>query len=276
MVRSVYVADCVEDSIDLRARALALVVPSGCFVTDRSAGWLHGAPMVLAPNEDVLVPKVSFFRPSDAGRLRNGLCVSGEREVSRSDLVEIQGIAVTTPLRTALDLGRLQRPDVALAGLDAMARLGVFSVSELMSQVERFAKRRGVRQLRELAPITDPGAESFGESALRRRWYAVGLPRPRTQIPVLLDGVEIYRLDLGLEEILFAVEYDGALWHGAAADRAHDAERASWLAQNRGYLIEPFVASDLFGPTQNAEASLAVLFDHARETFAERRRGIIY
>lgn len=276
VVHSVYVAECVPDSIDLRAQALALVVPSGCFVTDRCAGWLHGAPMVLAPNEDVLIPRISFFRPSDEGRLRNGLCVSGERAVKDSDLMELAGITVTTPLRTALDLGRLQRPDVALAGLDAMASLGRFTIGQLVAEAERFAKQRGVRQLRELAPLTDAGSESFGESALRRRWYAGGLPRPTTQIPVHLDGVEIYRLDLGLDELLFATEYNGARWHTAAADRAHDAERVAWLTKNRGYLIEPFVASDLFGFDQNAEARLAVLFDQARETFAQRRRAIIY
>lgn len=276
LMRGVYVADLVPDSIDLRAQALALVVPPGCFVTDRTAGWLHGAPMVLAPNEDVLVPKVTFFRRSDEGRLRNGLCVSGERDVTPSDLMEVRGITLTTEIRTALDLGRLQRPDVALAGLDAMATLGKFTVPQLLAQVGRFAKHRGVRQLRELAPITDPGSESFGESALRRRWYAGGLPRPTTQIPVIQDGVEIYRLDMGLEDLLFATEYNGARWHSAAADRAYDAERAAWVSENRGYLIEPFVAADLFGPDQDAERHLMSLLEQARETFAARRRSIVY
>ena len=49
LVAGVYVADQVPDSLALRAQALRLVVPPDAVVTDRTAGWLHGAPMVLAP-----------------------------------------------------------------------------------------------------------------------------------------------------------------------------------------------------------------------------------
>ncbi|UUZ58095.1 hypothetical protein [Nocardioides sp. B-3] len=101
----VYVSTAVPDSIVLRATCVALVMPAGCFVTDRCAGWLHGADMTLAPNEDVPVPRVTFFRPSDEGRLRNGLCLSGERHVQKDELTEIHGILATTQLRTALDPG---------------------------------------------------------------------------------------------------------------------------------------------------------------------------
>ena len=60
-------------------------------------------------------------------RMRDGyadvLARSGERTLGPDDLMRVGGIWVTTPLRTALDLGRLLRRDQALAGLDAMLRL---------------------------------------------------------------------------------------------------------------------------------------------------------
>lgn len=251
-------------------------MPAGCFVTDRCAGWLHGADMALAPNEDVLVPQVTFFRHSDEGRLRNGLCLSGERRVQTSDLVEVQGVLATTPLRTALDLGRLQRPDVALAGMDSLARLGGFAVSELVSELARFKGQRGVVQLRELAPIVDPGSESFGESAMRRRWHAADLPWPTTQIPIMCDGVEIFRLDLGLEDLMYAAEFHGRRWHTAKSDREHDARRVAWLAENRAYVIEELDHANVFGSEQDADLRLRAGYARAKETFPSRRRHVIY
>ena len=108
----------------MRIAALRLVVPDGCFVVDRTAAWLHGAPMVLAPNDHLQPPKVSMFKHADAGRLRNELARSGERTVLPRDLMDVGGLCVTTPLRTALDLGRFLSRDQALsrAGCAASTR----------------------------------------------------------------------------------------------------------------------------------------------------------
>ena len=275
-LRGVYVSNAVVDDIALRAAAVSLVMPAGCFVTDRCAGWLHGADMTLAPNEDVLVPRVTFFRASDEGRLRNSLCVSGERRIRDDDLVEVHGVLVTKHLRTALDLGRFEGPDVALAGMDSMARLGGFTVAELVASVARFRAQRGVVQLRELAPIVDPGSESFGESATRRRWHAADLPWPTTQIPIVCDGVEVFRLDLGLEDLLYAVEYNGRRWHSAAPEREHDVARLSWLEANRAYQITELDHTNVFGPQQNVDSLLREGYARAWETFSARRRHVMY
>src|SRR4051794_10530626 len=63
-VESVYVAAHVPDSIELRCRMLRLVVPQDCFVCDRTAAWLHAGDRALAPNEHLVVPLISCFRPS--------------------------------------------------------------------------------------------------------------------------------------------------------------------------------------------------------------------
>jgi hypothetical protein len=267
----VYVATQLPDSLALRASVLSLVVPPGSFVCDRSAAWLHGAPAALAPNEHLSVPPVSCFRPADGGRLRNGLAVSGERTVIASDLMELCGILVTTPLRTALDLGRLQPTrDLALAGLDAMLRLRLFDPLELVEAVDRFKGERGVRQLRYLAPLADGDAESPGESALRLRWYDAGLPRPRLQISIVVNGREIFRLDMGLEDWLFAAEYDGKEWHASDEQVEADDSRRLWLRMQRRWQIEVFGNQHVYGLRQNADVRLAHAYAKARATFASR------
>lgn len=272
-LRGVYVATSVPDSIDRRARCLSLVIPPGCFVTDRSAAWLHGAPMALAPNEDMIVPRVTFFRPSDAGRLRNPLCRSGERWVRPSDLMEVGGLVVTTPMRTAWDLGRLQHRDVALAGMDAVARASGFDLEEFRDGVRWFARQRGVVQLRQLADRIDPGAESFGESALRNRWWDAGLPRPCTQIVIFDDfGAARYRVDLGDEELGYGAEYDGAEFHEGR--ESLDEERRVWIASDRGFLIDSFTRDDVFGPQQQAGVRLRQGLISARASVGARRRTL--
>ena len=269
-IRNVYVSTDVADSIDLRARMLALVVPDDCFVCDRTAAWLHGAPAALAPGEHLVVPPVSCFRPSAHGRLRNKLSDSGERHVLPSDLTVVSGILVTTPLRTALDLGRLQpNRDIALAGLDAMLRLGVPS-EDLLRSVGRFDRQRGIVQLRFLAPLADGRAQSAGESALRLRWYDAGLPRPELQIVVEVHGRLVALLDLGLEEELFAAEYDGEQWHTEDEDVEHDTERRTWLTEQRGWWIEVFRRDHVHGMHQDADIRLRVAYADLRRRVGRR------
>lgn len=268
-IAGVYVATQLPDSWELRAEALRLVVPPGSFACDETAAWLHGATMALAPNSHVTLPRVAFFRPADEGRLRNPLVASGERSVAPGDLTDVGGLLVTTPLRTALDLGRLRHRDQALSALDALLRLGVFTGDELLGSVERFARQRGVVQLRWLAPLADGRAESAGESALRLRWYDAGLPPPQLQILVPREGREPLRIDLGLEELLFGAEYDGAAFHDSPDQGRHDAARRI-LLRELGWLVEVFDRASVYGFGQDADLRLRAAYVRARATHGQR------
>lgn len=256
LVKGVYVATQVADSLVLRARALQLVVPEHTVIVDWTAVWLYTG--LLPFGQHLGVPPVALFRPAGRGRLRNGLCVSGERAFVAGDLAEVEGLRVTTPLRTALDVGRLSNRDTAIVGLDGLLRTGMFSREELVASVERFRKQRGVVQLRALAPIGDGGAESPGESVLRLRWLDLpSLPRPTPQIAIVDEtGWERFRLDLGVEEIRFAAEYDGEEFHSSDEQLAHDEQRRTWISREHGWLIIPVRRQNLFGPTRDIERLL--------------------
>lgn len=270
-VEGVYVDSAVPDSIRLRCQMLRLVVPPDCFVCDRTAAWLHAGSRALAPDEHLAVPPISCFRPSDGGRLRNALADSGEREIRPRDLMTLHGVLVTTQLRTALDLGRLQPTrDLKLHGMDTMLGLRAFSLEEMLAEVPRFNRRRGVVALRVLAPLADGGAESFGESALRLRWYDAGLPRPRTQIPISVEGRVLFWLDLGLEELRFAAEYDGVAWHSSHEQLRRDDERRTFLADQARWSIEVFRKPDVFGHHQIADRRLKAAFVAARASLGLR------
>lgn len=266
-VQGVYHAVQLPDGLDLRLACLRLVVPEDAVVTDRTAGWLHGAEMILAPGDHRAVPRVSMFR-APGHRLRNPLVASGERAFEDCDVEEIQGVRVTTPLRTACDLGRLLHRDQALAALDALTRLGRFTVPELVAESgRRYRGARHVRQLRSLALLADPRAESPGESVLRLRWLDCGdLPRPVPQVPVRgPDGLCF--LDLAVEGIRYAAEYDGEEWHGPE-HREHDRRRRDWFRRNGGWEIDVLRRDDVHGRTQRSELIL-----RAGVARAQRRWG---
>ena len=268
LLRGVYAATQVPDDLLLRAWALALVTPKYAAVTDWTALWLFTG--LLPFGHHLAVPPVCMFRFAGHGRLRNDLCTSGERAFLPGDLMVVEGVTVTTPLRTALDLGRLANRDMAIGALDGLLRHGSFAREELLAGVERFRRQRGVVQLRALAPLADPRAESPGESVLRLRWLDMpSLPRPVPQIPVLApDGTEIYRIDLGVEEIRFGAEYDGEEWHSSDEDRAHDQHRRELLGRRWHWVITPVRRDNVFGRTRDVERIL-----HEGVLEARRRIG---
>jgi hypothetical protein len=253
-IRGVYYSTILDDGIPLRAACLDLVVPPDCVVTDRTAAWFLGAEQALAPNDHLTPPRISMHR-APGYRLRNSLSTGGERAFAPGDLLEVAGLQVTSPLRTACDLGRLLHRDPAFVGLDGMLGLRRFSREELVAAVERFRGYRGVRQLRELAPDADARSGSPEESILRRRWLDCSdLPRPELQFKV--SGPNgWYFLDLAEPTARYAAEYDGVRWHGE--ERAeHDRQRRDWCRREDNWHFEVFRKEDLHGTPQLAEVRL--------------------
>jgi hypothetical protein len=243
-IRGVYVSTSVGDSLGLRIASLRLVVPPDCVVVDGHAGWLLGAEMTLAPGEHLSLRPVSVFRPSGAGRVRAELAQSGERWLPDRHVVEVGGLRVTSPLRTAWDLGRVRSPGRALAGIDQMLRLGLFSREELVAGIEQFRAQRWVTTLRAVGPLADGRAESPPESVLRLMCHENLFPlTPQVEVR---DGDRfVARLDLGDEDLRAGVEYDGAEWHSSPDQQAHDrARRAD--ARQQEYLIEVFTRNEVF------------------------------
>lgn len=96
-----------------------------------------------------------------------------------------------------------------------MLGLGVFSKDELWEEAQRHRGLRGVGQLRAIVPLADPRSESPAEAITRLRWLDADImPRPEPQIEVERPFHWPYRIDLGVEELLFGLEYDGEEWHG--------------------------------------------------------------
>lgn len=265
-IRGVYAATELGDSLALRAACLTLVAPADAVIVDRHAGWLHGAEMVLRPQEHLDLRPVSMYLPTPGRRLRCSLAESGERTFARGDVVEIAGLQVTSPLRTSWDLGRTRWLENSVSALDAMLRLEKFAPDDLIAGVERFRGMRWVTTLRTAASLADARAESPGESVLRLRGLEARL-RLVPQLEVWSDGTFIARLDLADETLKLGLEYDGEEWHSSEEQREHDADRRDAL-RALGWTILVFTRHELYGSARTVDIEIA---EAAREL--RRRRG---
>jgi hypothetical protein len=271
-IRRVYVAAQVPDSLMLRAQCLTLVMPDDCVIVDRHAGWLHGADMVLAPNEHLSVMPLRLFRPSDHGRLRNSLTSSGERNLLPHEITEVHGLPLSTLVRTAWDLGRVRSRQRSIAGIDQMMRLPGFPHEEFLAGIERFRGQRFVVNLRTLGPLATGKAESPGESAILLGWHDAGLPSPEPQLEFWENGCLVAKLDVGNELIGYGAEYDGDEFHSNPEQREHDRTRRAWI-EGRDFVVDAFTRHHVYGPRRNLEELLVAGAARAR---AERRsRGYV-
>jgi hypothetical protein len=147
------------------------------------------------------------------------------------------GIQMTTPARTAFDLGRRKGFTNAVIRLDALAHATGLKVADVQLLADRHRGARGLVQLRRVLPMVDGGSESPYETKTRLVLIASGLPRPQTQIEVRGDwGAVLARIDMGWEEWKVGVEFDGAHHWTDPAQRTHDIDRLAEL-EARGWII---------------------------------------
>lgn len=154
------------------------------------------------------------------------------------ELTVVDGMRVTTPARTAFDIGRRTRSRVsAVQRLDALANTTGVSVDEVEAVIAAHRGARGLNRLRLVLPLVDRGAESPQESRTRLALIDAGLPCPQTQI-VVLDGYGgfVARVDMGYRDLKVGIEYDGRQHWTDPVQRQDDIDRHVALA-DQGWLI---------------------------------------
>lgn len=205
----VYLPRGAEPTAAQRARAAWLWTHRQGVVAGQSAAALHGAKWVDAARPaEVLWPN---RRPPSKMR-------TWSDRVADDEVQTIEGVRVTTPARTALDLACRRSQGPAVAAIDALARATHLKVADVELLAERHRGRRGIRRARTTLALVDPGAESPRESWLRLLVIKAGFPPPTTQIPVYDEyGQLVAVVDMGWEGIKVALDYEGA--HHLGPDR---------------------------------------------------------
>ncbi|MFZ1161650.1 DUF559 domain-containing protein [Mycobacterium sp.] len=169
--------------------------------------------------------------------------ISRDQRIDPDEVTRVARLPVTTPARTAYDLGRLLRHNTAVARLDALMRATPFSGEDVRLLAKRYPGARGLRQLRAVLPLVDGGAASPKETWLRLLLINAGLSTPTTQIPVHEDWRLVGLLDMDWEHYKVAVEYDGDQHRTSRRQYAKDQWRLRKL-EAMGWIVIRVIAED--------------------------------
>ncbi|ORW38206.1 hypothetical protein AWB90_24540 [Mycobacterium paraense] len=208
------------------------------------AAWLwSGKQAVVAGNSAAALLGAEWVDPEASAELISSrkrpprLIVTRDESLSAGEITAVNGVAVTSPARTAFDLGRRPGLVPAVVAVDLLARATGVAVEEVLPLIKAHRGARGMKQLRRVLTLFDAGAESPQETRTRLVIISAGLPRPRTQIPVHNEwGAVVARIDMGWEQWRVGVEYDGAQHWTDPRIRANDIDRAAEL-ERRGWRI---------------------------------------
>ncbi|ARG57834.1 MULTISPECIES: DUF559 domain-containing protein [Mycobacterium] len=188
-------------------------------IAGRAAAALHGARWVDDFTPVELLGPLNHPPP--------GVIVRRER-FSADDVVEVAGLRVTNAARTAFDLGRHLPRGMAVAHLDALAAVTGLKAADVTPLLDRYRGARNIRDCRKALSLMDSGAQSPKETWLRLVLVDAGLPKPATQIRVT-DGRLVCYLDMGWEEPMVALEYDGDQHRRERRQYVKDIHRAEVL-----------------------------------------------
>ncbi|MCW2747695.1 MAG: hypothetical protein JWP10_837 [Nocardioidaceae bacterium] len=250
----VFVDSSIADSRELRIEALRLVAPDHAVACDSTAAWLHGVETFRPSERHTFVPSLVVPHGLSRTTLPGARCP--QAYINPSDVTEIGGVLVTTPLRTTSDLLRKMWRPYALAAADSMAHAGLIDVVELWDYLARLKGYRGIVQARSLGYVVEPLTGSPGESWTRLRLLDAGFPRPEPQYEISDGGGVIRAFDLAYSEKLAAIEYDGRGFHSLDKDVAHDERRRAYFRDVLGWVFFVPRYEDIFGSDCTFEISV--------------------
>jgi len=205
-----------EFALAERARVLAVATP-GAWVSHESAALLThlGLPPWLGNGETVHLSK-----PHGLPRVRRAGVTGHRVHVLVGEVTELDGIPVSSPSRTWLDMAhQLPLPYVVAMGdqLIRMPRPGLEDRSEpyankegLRLMVRQHPNMKGVAKARLALEEMRVGADSFPETFLRLGIMDAGLPEPELQLRLDPHNPWSPSADLGYRRFRIAVQYDGA------------------------------------------------------------------
>lgn len=160
----------------------------------------------------------------------------------------VEGIPVTSPERTLLDLGSVFRPGLVEMAYDEARRRGLVDREVIAAMLGRIGRsgRSGAGVLRNVVGIKKDGRgpESPMETRLLQTLRRNGLPDPVPQFEIYDHGKFVARVDAAYPKWRVAIEYESLAFHvGSDALIRDSARRNRVLAA--GWAIVTATVSDL-------------------------------
>ncbi|MGI9022004.1 MAG: type IV toxin-antitoxin system AbiEi family antitoxin domain-containing protein [Acidimicrobiales bacterium] len=254
---SVYCVAGVPDSWERRLLAASLAAGPGAVASHRAAARVWGVVEADCPTVELSVP------PGRTHRLE-GVVVHRSTDLLPFHVVRKDGLAVTTPARTILDLGSVRGAKAVERALDLALSRRLVTLNELRVALD-FVARRGRRGAGVLRSLLDERSAAAGlaESVLEARMLRLcrqqGLPEPVCQHEVRSGARLVGRIDFAYVDHLVAIELDGYESHSSLDAFRRDRARQNDLVA-MGWTVLRFTWDDVtHHPARVAHSVLSVL-----------------
>ncbi|MFL6206565.1 MAG: type IV toxin-antitoxin system AbiEi family antitoxin domain-containing protein [Acidimicrobiales bacterium] len=193
-----------------RVLAAALAAGDGALVSHRAAAALWGLEGFNKGTPEVSIPRGRRYR-------RAGVRSHESTDLDRCGQRVREGIPVTDPSRTLLDLARYVGDERLARAVESARRLRLTDWSQLIATLSRHARRGrpGIRRLRRViargahrSEVTDSDFELLVIALLLEH----GLPEPVLHHRLrAADGTFIAEIDLAYPGLRIAIELDGSV-----------------------------------------------------------------
>ncbi|QDY91654.1 hypothetical protein E7Y32_03480 [Arthrobacter sp. UKPF54-2] len=177
-----------------------------------------------------------IIRPEGAAHLNRPHVIVHRMKLYEDEVTVLNGIPLTTPERTWLDLAEMLTVDELVVAGDSCVRvprpefegreLPLCRLEDLQRMIDRHKGKRGIRKAKEAITLIRVGSDSPQESLLRLALVRAGLPEPELNVPIIDDaGARHHEPDMSYRKYKIGVEYEGE-HHGDPAQIVRDIARS--------------------------------------------------
>lgn len=238
------------------ARALSAATP-GAWISHLTAAVLLG---LWLPSWFLGCRELHLSKPRTLPPVRRDGVVGHTMLAFDDEVMDWEGIRISTPARTWLDLARMVPLEDLVAVGDQLVRqprsgLEIrtepwATLPQLKSMLLRHPKLQGIVKARLAADLIRSGADSAPETFLRLALTAAGLPEPELQVRLEPGDDYSPAADLGYRKDRIALQYDGG-HHLTREQQSRDIRRdEAFIAA--GWRYFKFNADDLQGGFRGA------------------------
>lgn len=240
----------------LLTRAVLRTAHPTAVVSHTSAALEHGASLWGADLDVVHLTRTD----GRSGRREAGVA-QHRGKLTSEDASTVNGIAVTSPARCAMELIAALEPEPALVAVNSLLHQGVLTRRELFYANRELRHWPSTLASTVVLRLCDERIESVGESRTSYLFHAQGLPRPEPQVEIHDErGHLVGRTDFLLEAEGIFIEFQGKEKYlryrrpGESLDDfvLREKRRVELTCQVTGYVCFPLTWADLERPVSTA------------------------
>lgn len=213
-------------------RATTPAVHESNVISHLSAAVIHDLPV-----QTHFLMRVWMTRRSAGHGRSTRLLTVRNSAIDADEIMEVDGLTVTTPGRTVADLARTQPFEWGVIACDAALRTGI-SPDDIRASLTRHPRLRGVPRASAALTFADPRSESPAESLSRVSMSRAGVPEPKLQWELFNDDGEfVARPDFMWPEARLVGEVDGKWKYGQLLRPGQTPETAIMAEKKREEMI---------------------------------------